>query len=160
MACCPKCCCVVVVLLQMAEPVVPAGHEEMPQSRLVGECMFCHRRFFVFEYAWVRVKECIDSGMCHECIAKRAAVAVGRHVKEAFHYELPCVVCGELFEVPFASRHLYGRQGEIFESTKGKLRAWLCDDCAEEALLKRAAKRTKQAEGDKEADVATGTPAN
>lgn len=143
----------------MAEHVAPAGHDDMPQSRLVGECMYCHRSFFVFEYAWVRVKDCIDYGMCHECLAKRMAAAVGRHVKEHFHYELPCTLCGELFEVPFVQRQLYGKEGEIYKAAKGKLLPWLCEDCGELAALKRAEKRAKRSDAGTGADALTSTPA-
>jgi hypothetical protein len=89
--------------------------------------------------------------------------AVGRHLMEHYHYELPCMMCGELFPVPFGSRHLYGYRGELYEASRGKLRPWLCDPCADEAVLKRAEKRAKHdgapgGEAGGEA-VMSGTPA-
>ena len=112
----------------------------------------------MYEYAWARVKDCVAFGMCHECLAKRMPAAVERHVKQHFHYGLPCTVCGELFEVPFADRPLYGKHGEIFESGKSKLRPWLCEECTEAAMLRRAEKRAKH-DADAGATVVSSTPA-
>lgn len=71
-------------------------------------------------------------------------------------------MCSEYFRVEFASRHLYGKEGQIYQAGKAVLQPWLCQDCAEEALLKRAEKRAKHGGNAKNDDVVilpSSTPA-
>lgn len=108
-------------------------------GRLVGKCMFCGGSFFTFEYAVQKMKDNIERGMCHECLNKLNAAAVARHIRQHFHYELPCIVCEELYSVSFDERASFGRMGEC----TGTLKPWLCPDCETLAAEHRASKRAR-----------------